>query len=125
MDYMEATDNLQKNKIDVYFTPKRERNSTWIQMQTLRKIEVLLLLGENRSSQKDLPTFPALLPGSFFLAYLSVICFPYKSQNDDFLKKNFIVIQLQLYAFSPHSSTPPQLNPPPFRTDHLHTSSVK
>ena len=25
----------------------------------------------------------------------------------------FIVIQLQLYAFSPHPSTPPQLNPPP------------
>ena len=24
-----------------------------------------------------------------------------------------IVIQLQLYAFSPHPSTPPQLNPPP------------
>ena len=30
-----------------------------------------------------------------------------------FFKKNFIVIQVQLYAFSPHSSTPPQLNPPP------------
>ena len=25
----------------------------------------------------------------------------------------FIVIQLQLYAFSPHPSTPPQPNPPP------------
>ena len=25
----------------------------------------------------------------------------------------FIVIQLQLYAFSPHPSTPPQVNPPP------------
>ena len=31
-----------------------------------------------------------------------------------FLKFFFIVIQLQLYAFSPHPSTPPQLNPPPF-----------
>ena len=28
----------------------------------------------------------------------------------------FIVIQLQLYAFSPHPSTPPQLNPPPSPT---------
>ena len=27
--------------------------------------------------------------------------------------KIFIVIQLQLYALSPHPSTPPQLNPPP------------
>ena len=26
----------------------------------------------------------------------------------------FIVMQLQLYAFSPHPSTPPQVNPPPF-----------
>ena len=25
----------------------------------------------------------------------------------------FIVIQLQWYAFSPHPSTPPQVNPPP------------
>ena len=32
--------------------------------------------------------------------------------------KIFIVIQLQLYAFSPHPSTPPQLNPPP--SPHLH-----
>ena len=31
-------------------------------------------------------------------------------------KKIFIVIQLQLYAFSPHPSTPPQLNPPPSAT---------
>ena len=30
--------------------------------------------------------------------------------------KIFIVIQLQLYAFSPHPSTPPQLNPPPSAT---------
>ena len=28
----------------------------------------------------------------------------------------FIVIQLQLYAFSPHPSTPPQLNLPPSPT---------
>ena len=28
----------------------------------------------------------------------------------------FIVIQLQLYIFSPHPSTPPQLNPPPSPT---------
>ena len=28
----------------------------------------------------------------------------------------FIVIQLQLYAFSPHPSTPPQPNPPPSPT---------
>ena len=31
----------------------------------------------------------------------------------------FIVIQLQLYAFSPHPSTPPQLNPPPSPTSTL------
>ena len=30
--------------------------------------------------------------------------------------KIFIVIQLQLYAFSPHPSNPPQLNPPPSPT---------
>ena len=33
--------------------------------------------------------------------------------------KIFIVIQLQLYAFSPHPSTPPQLNPPPSPTSTL------
>ena len=33
--------------------------------------------------------------------------------------KFFIVIQLQLYAFSPHPSTPPQLNPPPSPTSPL------
>ena len=33
--------------------------------------------------------------------------------------KNFIVIQVQLYAFSPHPSTPPQLNPPPSPTSTL------
>ena len=31
----------------------------------------------------------------------------------------FIVIQLQLYGFSPHPSTPPQLNPPPSPTSTL------
>ena len=31
----------------------------------------------------------------------------------------FIVIQLQLCAFSPHPSTPPQLNPPPSPTSTL------
>ena len=36
-----------------------------------------------------------------------------------FFKKNFIVIQLQLYAFSPHPSTLPQLNPPPSPTSTL------
>ena len=41
----------------------------------------------------------------------------------------FIVIQLQLYAFSPHSSTPPQLNPPPSPTstlplDFVHVSFI-
>ena len=33
--------------------------------------------------------------------------------------KIFIVIQLQLCAFSPHPSTPPQLNPPPSPTSTL------
>ena len=31
----------------------------------------------------------------------------------------FIVVQLQLYAFSPHPSTPPQLNSPPSSTSTL------
>ena len=43
--------------------------------------------------------------------------------------KIFIVIQLQLYAFSPHPSTPPQLNPPPSLTstlplDFVHVSFI-
>ena len=33
-------------------------------------------------------------------------------KNLFFFKKILIVIQLQLYAFSPHPSTPLQLNPP-------------
>ena len=46
-----------------------------------------------------------------------------------FFKKNFIVIQLQLYAFSPHPSTPPQPNPPPSPTstlprDFVHVSFI-
>ena len=36
-----------------------------------------------------------------------------------FFKKFFIVIQLQLCAFSPHPSTPPQPNPPPSPTSTL------
>ena len=45
------------------------------------------------------------------------------------LKKNFIVIQLQLCAFSPHPSTPPQVNPPPSPTstlplDFVHVSFI-
>ena len=45
------------------------------------------------------------------------------------LLKNFIVIQLQLYAFSPHPSTRPQLNPPPSPTstlplDFVHVSFI-
>ena len=46
-----------------------------------------------------------------------------------FFKKTFIVIQLQLYAFSPHPSTPPQLNPPPSPSstlplDFVHVSFI-
>ena len=37
----------------------------------------------------------------------------------------FIVIQLQLYAFSPHPSTPPQLNPPPSPTSTLPLDFVR
>ena len=41
----------------------------------------------------------------------------------------FIVIQLQLCAFAPHPSTPPQLNPPPSPTstlplDFVHVSFI-
>ena len=46
-----------------------------------------------------------------------------------FLKKNFIVIQLQLCAFSPHPSTPPHPNPSPSPTstlplDFVHVSFI-
>ena len=46
-----------------------------------------------------------------------------------YLFKIFIVIQLQLSAFSPHSSTPPQPNPPPSPTstlplDFVHVSFI-
>ena len=42
---------------------------------------------------------------------------------------NFIVIQLQLYAISPHPSPPPQLNPPPslpatLPLDFVHVSFI-
>ena len=45
------------------------------------------------------------------------------------IKIFFIVIQLQLYAFSPRPSTPPQLNPPPSPTstlplDFVHVSFI-
>ena len=46
------------------------------------------------------------------------------------LKKNFFIfIQLQLYAFSPYPSIPPQLNPPPSPTptlplDFVHVSFI-
>ena len=36
----------------------------------------------------------------------------------------FIVIQLQLYAFSPYASTPPQLNPPPSPTSTISPNFV-
>ena len=46
-----------------------------------------------------------------------------------YFKKKFIVIQLQLCAFSPQPSTPPQLNPPPSPTstlpiDFVHVSFI-
>ena len=55
---------------------------------------------------------------------LSGICWCLSSKVDvlldvPFLKKFFIVIQLQLCAFSPHPSTPPQLNTPPSPTSTL------
>ena len=40
-------------------------------------------------------------------------------QHMHFIFLIFIVIQLQLSAFSPHPSTPPQLNPPPYPTSTL------
>ena len=54
---------------------------------------------------------------------------PNKSVHRPFLKKIFIVIQLQLYAFSPHPSTPPPLNTPPSSTstlplDFVHVSFI-
>ena len=55
----------------------------------------------------------------FFLMYHSFFIF----------FKFFIVIQLKLSAFSPHPSTPPQLNPPPSSTftlplDFVHVSFI-
>ena len=44
------------------------------------------------------------------------ILFP---RNTTLFKKKIIVIQLQLYAFSPHPSTPPQTNTPPSLTSTL------
>ena len=46
-----------------------------------------------------------------------------------YLKKIFIVIQLQLSAFYPHPSTPPQPNPPPspastLPLDFVHVSFI-
>ena len=62
-------------------------------------------------------------------------CYLHKSTPSSILwdlayfKKIFIAIQLQLYAFSPHPSTPPQLNPPPSTTstlplDFVHVSFI-
>ena len=50
-----------------------------------------------------------------------VFCFLFDDHLFHFLLffKIFIVIQLQLCAFSPHPSTPPQLNPPPSPTSTL------
>ena len=41
-----------------------------------------------------------------------------------FLFLIFIGIQLQLYAFSPHPSTPPQVNPPLSPTSNVHSSTI-
>ena len=70
--------------------------------------------------------FIYLGPLSFFLNESSLFCLSFQRTSSwiywyfwivllIFLK-NFIVIQLQLYAFSPHPSNPPQLNPPPSPT---------
>ena len=41
----------------------------------------------------------------------SIVFFP-----PPLILKKMLVIQLQLYAFSPHPSTPPKANPPPSPT---------
>ena len=46
---------------------------------------------------------PQPLPGQAFIVFMSTLHWGWSS----FLKKKFIVIQLQLSAFSPHPSTPP------------------
>ena len=49
-------------------------------------------------------------PGYWFSSRMPFLIFGFSFFN---LLLFFIVIQLQLYAFSPHPSTPPQPNPPP------------
>ena len=54
---------------------------------------------------------------------------PWESEMSCHLVVFFIVIQLQLSAFSPHPSTPPQPNPPPSPTttlplDFVHVSFI-
>ena len=66
-------------------------------------------------------TFFTSVHGTFFFIYFYLFYF-----FSFFLK---IVIQLQMYAFSPHPSTPPQVNPPPSPTSTLplgfvHVSSI-
>ena len=75
----------------------------------------------------------------YLVIFVFEICSPTKSvhislgskENDFFFFFFFflIVIQLQLSAFSPHPSTPPQLNPPPSPTstlplDFVHVSFI-
>ena len=53
------------------------------------------------------------------LIQMSNIIYIFSHFSSIFFLKIFIVIQLQLYAFSSHPSTPPQLNPPPSPTSAL------
>ena len=50
--------------------------------------------------------------------------FELKIKHETLKKIFFIFIQLQLYAFSPYPSIPPQLNPPPSPTPTLPLDSA-
>ena len=68
------------------------------------------------------------MASSFLLGQLGDIYETWEEEKEQgFFFLIFIVIQLQLYAFSPHPSTPSQLNPPPSPTstippDFVHVS---
>ena len=77
--------------------------------QVPQKLQLEFLLGFNEFVDEFWKNkylfFPPLKKISFFSPFIYFLI--------------FIVIQLQLYAFSPHPSTPPQLNPPPSPTSTL------
>ena len=76
---------------------------------------------------KDFFSLSLKITSSFLFFFLFLFLLPAIFYS--FFKKFFIVIQLQLCAFSPHPSTSPQTNPPPSPTstlplDFVHVSFI-